>query len=131
MLVLILGFGTFEVYQVMTMEDQLDDITQTVDQMDGKVKHAQNEKAKFYSLAKAVLLLAPKNPNAEQIATYYKFKELQAAQPELMAQTTSPDSDMTNAAPEQPIAVTNSAPVVPSEATNAAPLPAPAGSLSK
>jgi len=78
-----------------------------------------------------VLLLAPKNPNAEQIATYYKFKELQAAQPELMAQTTSPDSDMTNAAPEQPIAVTNSAPVVPSEATNAAPLPAPAGSLSK
>jgi hypothetical protein len=125
MFVLILGFGTFEVYQVMNMEDQLDEATQAVDQMDGKVKHAQSERAKFYALAKDVLLLAPKDPNAEQIAVYYKFKELQAAQPELMAQTTSPDSDTTNATPAQPTAVTNSAPVEPSQATNAAPLPAP------
>jgi len=131
MLVLILGFGTFEVYQVMTMEDQLDEVTQAVDQMDGKVKHAQNERAKFYSLAKAVLLLAPQDPNAEQIAIYYKFKELQDAQPELMAQTTSPDSGLTNATSAQPAATTNSAPLVPSEATNAAPLPAPAGSAPK
>ena len=89
MLILLFGSGTLALYQVMTLEDRLDEVTRAIDQMDGKVKWAQREKAKFYALARDMLRLAPKDPNAEQIVVYFKLKELQAAQPELM--------DLTNA----------------------------------
>jgi hypothetical protein len=127
MLIFLFGSGTLALYQVMAMEDQLDAVTQAVDQMDGKVKRAQYEKAKFYALAKDVLRLAPKDPNAAQVAAYYKFKELQAAQPALMDLSAPPDAAMatTSAAQAQLTAATNSAPVLPSQATNAAPLPSP------
>jgi len=119
MLVLLFGTGTLAIYQVMALEDQLDSVTRAVDQMDVKVKHAQYEKAKFYALARDVLRLAPKDPNAEQVASDFKLQQLQAAQPALMALSTS--SAATNAAPAQPAATTNSAPAPSPEATNAPP----------
>jgi hypothetical protein len=118
----------------MALEDQLDEVTRAVDHMDGRVKWAQYEKAKFFSMAKDVLRLAPKDPNAEQIVVDFKIRQLQAALPVLMdlttpstPATTNAAPDMTNAAPAQPAAATNSAPVQPSQATNAAPghLPSP------
>jgi hypothetical protein len=110
MLILLFGSGTLALYQVMAMEDQLDQVTQAVDQMDGQVKRAQYEKAKFYALAKDVLRLAPKDANAEQIAVDFKLRKLQAAQPALMDLSTPSALDTTNAAPAQPAAATNSAP---------------------
>jgi hypothetical protein len=125
----------------MVMEDQLDEVTLAVDHMDGKVKRAQYEKAKFFSMAKEVLRLAPKDPNAEQIVVDFKLRQLQAAQPVLMdltvpsapattnaaPATTNAAPATTNAAPAQPAAATNAAPIQPSQATNAAPghLPSP------
>ena len=127
MLVLLVGSGTFAVYQVMVLEDQLDEATRAVDQIDMKVKRAQYEKAKFFSMAKDVLRLAPKDPNDEQIVIDFKIRELQAAQPVLMNLSTPSAPATTNAAPAQPAAATNAAPVQPSHATNAAPghLPGP------
>jgi TolA-binding protein len=127
MLVFLVGSGTLAVYQVMVLEDQLDEVTQAIDHMDGKIKRAQYEKAKFFSMAKEVLRLAPKDPNAEQIVVDFKIRQLQAAQPVLMDLTTPSAPARTNAAPAQPAAVTNSGPVQPSPATNAAPehLPGP------
>ena len=111
----------------MVMEDQLDEVTLAVDHMDGKVKRAQYEKAKFFSMAKEVLRLAPKDPNAEQIVVDFKLRQLQAAQPVLMDLTVPSAPATTNAAPAQPAAATNAAPIQPSQATNAAPghLPSP------
>jgi hypothetical protein len=122
MLVLLLGSGTFAVYQVMVLEDRLDEVTRAVDHMDGQVKHAQYEKAKFFSMAKEVLRLAPKDPNAEQIVVDFKIRQLQAAQPVLMDLTTPSFPATTNAAPAQLAPATNSATVQPSQATNAAPI---------
>ena len=81
MLIFLVGAGSLALYQVMAMEDQLDEITQSIDKMDGKVKRAQYEKAKFYAIARDVLSLAPKDPNAEQVAVDFKLRQLQAAQP--------------------------------------------------
>lgn len=99
MLILLLGSGTFAVYQVMAMEDQLDEITRAVDKMDVKVKQAQHEKAKFYAMAKDVLRLAPKDTNAEQLVVYFKLRELQTAQPVLLDTTSLPDSSTPSDAP--------------------------------
>ena len=121
MLVLLLGSGTFAIYQVMTLEDQLDEVTRAVDQMDGKVKRAQYEKAKFFAMTKDVLLLAPKDPNAEQIVVDFKLRELQAAQPSLLDLTTPSIPPTMNAPAAQPAAATISVPAQPSQAANAAP----------
>jgi len=127
MLIFLAGSGTLAVYQVMALEDQLDEVTQAVDHMDGKVKWAQYEKAKFFSMAKDVLRLAPKDPNAEKIVVAFKIRQLQTQLPVLMDLTTPSAPATTNAVPAQPAAATNSAPVEPSQATNAAPghLPSP------
>ena len=112
-------------YQVITIEDQLDEVTRAVDQMDSRVKHAEYEKAKFFSIAKDILRLAPKDPNAEQIVVDLKLRKLQAAQPVLMALSApsmAPTLATTNAAPARANAATNSAPAQPSQATNAAPV---------
>jgi TolA-binding protein len=115
MLVLLFGLGTLALYQVMALEDQLDTVTRTIDKMDGKVKRVQYEKAKFYALARDVLRLAPKDPNAEQVVVDFKIRQLQAAQPALFALNAPSAPGATNAA-------TNSVPTYPSETTNAAPL---------
>jgi len=119
MFVLLLGSGIFTIYHIMALEDQLDEATRAIDKMDGKVKWAQYEQTKFYSLAKDVLRLAPKDPNAEKVAADFKLRELQAAKPVLMDLKESPA--VTNAAPVAPANATNSAPAQPSQATNAAP----------
>ncbi len=101
------------------MEDRWDEVTQNLDKMDTQVKRGQYEKAKFFAIARDVLLLAPKDPNANEVAVYYKLRQLQEARPELMAMATSTDSpDLTT-----PSATTNSAPVSPTASTNAAPVP--------
>jgi hypothetical protein len=125
MLVLLFGSGTFALYQVMALEDQLDAVTRADDQMDGKVKMAQYEKAKFYAMARDVLRLAPKDPNAEQVVVDFKLRQLRATQPALFALNPPPATAVTTAAPVQLTAATNSVPVPPSVDTNAAPLNSP------
>jgi hypothetical protein len=121
MLVFLLGSGTLALYQVAAMEDQLEQVTQAVDKMDGQVKRAQYEKTKFYRIARDVLRLSPKDPTAEQIVVRYKLRQLQNEQPELMASGSPSDlSGLTNAPPVQPGAATNASP-----ATNAAPATSP------
>jgi hypothetical protein len=115
MLILLFGSGSLALYQVMSMEDQLDDVTQAVDKMDVRVKWAQHEKSVYGQLAGGVLRLAPKDPNANQLAVFFKLKELQAAQPELFSLGTSSDQS-----PAPTTSATNSAPVTPSPATNSA-----------
>jgi TolA-binding protein len=121
MLIFLVGAGSLAFYQILTMEDRLEDMTQTVDQMDVKVKRAQYEKGKFFAIARDVLRLVPKDPKAERVAADFKLQQLQTEAPELLALSTTPDTT-TNGAPAQPAAATNSAPVQPSEATNTAPL---------
>jgi len=106
------------------MEDHWDQLTQTIDNMDTQVKRGQYEKAKFFAIARDALLLAPKDANANEVAVYFKLKELQQAQPELMALTTATDLPVANATPKETLAQTNAAPVQPSPATNTAPVPA-------
>jgi TolA-binding protein len=121
-LIFLIGSGTFTIYQVISLEDQLDEVTRSVDQMDAKVRRAQYEKAKFFAIAKDVLRLAPKDPNAEKIVVEFKIRQLQTAQPVLMALSTPQNQAATNSGPASP----NAAPMRPSAATNAAPLQ-PAG----
>jgi len=128
MLIFLLGSGALTLYQVMSLEDRLDRTTQAIDNLDGKVKRAEYEKGKFFKIARGVLRLAPKDPNADQIAVYYKLKELQGAEPVLMNLDT-PSDFVTNAASSQPSSLTNSAPESMSPATNPAPAsPAPPAS---
>jgi hypothetical protein len=117
MLIFLLGSGTLATYQVLAMGDRLDGLTQTIDKLDPRVKRALHEKAVFYELTRELLRLAPTDPNADQIVTHYKLRELQAAQPELLS--ASAPSDLSAAS--QP--VTNAAPMPPTTA-NAATVPA-------
>jgi hypothetical protein len=126
MLIFLFGAGALAIYQVMALEDQLDSVTRAVDKMDGNVKHAQHEKNMYYGLARDVLRLAPKDPNAEQIVVDFKIRQLAASQPALMALNPPTDTAATNAAPAQPTAVTNSAPERPLDLTNPAPQNSPA-----
>jgi len=109
--ILLLGLGTLKVYQVMAMEDQLDDLTQHIDKLDPQVKAAQYERAKFFKMANEVLRLS---------STDDKAKDLQIAQPELMNMDNASDiaAATTNAAPSDENAVTNAAPA---SSTNATP----------
>lgn len=117
-LILMGGLGSQAFFQTLMLEDQLDKVTRAVDQMDPKVKHAQYEKTKFYSIASHVLRLAPRNPNAEKVVDDLQLRKLQAEQPALMSLNTP------SAIPEDLPATTNTtnAPLeMPSESTNAVP----------
>jgi hypothetical protein len=119
MLIFLIGSGSLAIYQVMALEDQLDQVIRATDQMDSKVKHAEYEQAKFFALAKDVLRLAPSDPNAEKVATAFKLRQLQAARPALM-DLNAPDVMPTPNAPT-PSATSNSAPVLTTPATTNAP----------
>jgi hypothetical protein len=123
-LIFLFGAGSLSFYQVITMEDRWDEVTQTIDNMDTQVKRGQYEKAKFFTIARDLLLLAPKDTNANNVAVYYKLKELQQAQPELMALNTAADLPVANATPKESLTPTNATPVEPTPATNGAPVPA-------
>jgi TolA-binding protein len=119
MLVLLLGIGSFAVYQVFALEDQLDSVTRAIDQMDTPVKQAQYERGKFYALAHDILNLAPQDSNAQQLVTEFGLQKLEPAQPDLMTSTISPDQAHTS---------TTAAPLLSATPTNAAPttIPSPA-----
>jgi hypothetical protein len=121
----LIGAGSLALYQVLAMEDQYETLTQSVDKMDNQVKRGQYEKAKFFRIAGDVLRLAPKDPNAEQIATHYNLRLLQEQQPELMNANTPSDMAKLNIAPSGD---TNAAPLNPEAATNSEPstVPSPA-----
>jgi hypothetical protein len=117
----------FAGYQVMALEDQLDVLTRGIDQMDQKVSHAKYEKAKFYAIAGDVVRLSATDPNAEEVAVYFKLHQLQAQQPILMTTTTPPLAPIAR----RPAAAgtsdgTNAPSVTPSETPSTGPLPAPA-----
>jgi len=96
MLIFLLGSGTLEVYQVMSLEDQLDRVTQNVDKMDSQVKRAQYEKTKFFGMVKSVLQLAPTDPTAEKIAVYFKLQQLAAAEPNMRSINITSDPSSPN-----------------------------------
>jgi hypothetical protein len=123
----LLGAGSLALYQVLAMEDQYETLTQSVDKMDSQVKRGLYEKSKFFRIAGDVLRLAPRDSNAEQIATHYKLRLLQEKQPELMNANAPSDMAQLNIAP-QTAADTNAAPLNVSPVTNAAPptVPSPA-----
>ncbi len=117
-LIFLIGAGALALYQVMAMEDELDQMTQALDKMDGRIKHAQHEKAVFYKIASDVLRLAPTDPNAAKVAVYFKLRQLAIAQPELMNQappvdpiagptSTSPSMGLTNVGGVAPLVLTN------------------------
>jgi hypothetical protein len=93
--------------------------------MDPKVKLAQYERSKFYMMASDVLRLAPRDPNADQVATLFGLRQLQADKPELM-NANAPSDLPTTSALDESTAATNAAPVDSSSATNAAPVHAAA-----
>ena len=122
MFILLLGMGARECYQMISMENQLDEVTQKVDRIDPQVKLTEYERTKFYMMAAEVLRLAPKDPNADQIAVLFGLRKLQQDKPELM--NASGQSDIANvAAAASAVAATNTPPVDPLRppATNAAP----------
>jgi hypothetical protein len=125
-LIYLIGAGALSIYQVMAMEDKLDEITQSIDKMDNKVKRAEYEEAKFYAIARDVMNLAPKDPNAAQVATDFKLKQLAQAQPALMSMSGSTQAASSLLQTTNP--TTNAAPADASPATNAAPdqIPVPA-----
>jgi hypothetical protein len=119
--ILLLGLGGREVYLVMSMEDQLDRVTQNVDKMDPRVKVAQYERSKFYMMASEVLRLAPKDPNADKVATLFGLRQLQADKPELMnANAPSDLPAVPDTSSEASAPPTNAAPLEGSATTNAA-----------
>jgi hypothetical protein len=107
-LVLLFGVGTLAIYEVLDMEDQLATLTASVDKLDGKVKHAQHERSLLYALARDMLRLAPKDPNAQQIVTDFKLQQLTPAL-EGEPATTGPSPAPTNAPPLTDTTSTNAA----------------------
>jgi hypothetical protein len=123
-LVLLVGMGLHALYQVSAQEDQLDEITRAIDKIDANVKAAQHDKALFYALARDVMNLAPKDPNAEQIVVDFKIQKLKALQPtlfELAPPPPAPDTPTSNVA--NPGADTT--PAQPTELPSLAPTNAP------
>jgi hypothetical protein len=123
LLVFFLGAGAVSIYQVSTLEDELDSVTKAADQLDGKVKHAQFEKAKFFAMARDLVRLAPKDAAAEQIVTQASLRRFQQINPTLMSldspmgfSQTDPTAATTNAPPAQ---VDAPAPAPDTGATNA------------
>jgi hypothetical protein len=103
-MIFLVAFGIFTTYQLMNLGDQLDSVTQATDKIDAKVKRAEYERAKFYTLAYDVLRLAPTDPAARQVATQLDLQ--QAVTSETTQEIPLPTSP--NAVP--PPANTNSAP---------------------
>ena len=129
MFIYLFGAGVFAGYQVMALEDQLDELTSGVDQLDAKVSRAKYEKAKFYAIAGDVVRLAAKDPNAEDVAIHFKLHELQTAQPILMSTTTAPLAPVASRAspsvsPSASSDATNAPPAMPAENPSSSPLPA-------
>ena len=130
MLIFFFGIGGLSLYEVIAMQDRLDELSQTIDKLDGNVKRAQYERAKFFSISKDLLALAPKNANAEEIVTRFKLKELQAAQPKLFAQDysgmtgTGTNSTATPSAPATNSSLLPSAPSSDEPAASLSPEPA-------
>ena len=129
MLVLLFGIGTFAILEVMALEDRWIEIASAIDKMDPQIKRAQYEKNKFYTIAKDVLRLAPRDPAADQVASDAGLKRLQADEPALLDLNTPSTPIETSAAPETS-AATNSAPVESPDTTNAPPMP-PGGTPAK
>jgi hypothetical protein len=117
MLIFLLGAGSLAFYQVENLEDQLDEVTKTVDGLDSKVKHAQYEKARFFALARDLVRMAPNHPAAQQIVDETGIPRLQAKFPALMSLDNP--SGFTNAAPDAPSAAgeTNASTTVPAPDT--------------
>ena len=115
-----IGAGLLALYQVMAMEDQYEQMTQSVDRMDGKVKRAQYEKAKFFRIARDLLQLAPKDPIADQLVVHYKLRQMEQAEPELVNANTPSDVGISAMAASQTAEETNAASLLPGTLTNAA-----------
>jgi hypothetical protein len=129
--VFLVGSGTFALFQVFSLEDQLDELTRGIDQMDAQVSRAKYEKAKFYAIAGDVVRLSATDPNAEDVASHFRLHELQAQQPVLMSTTTPPLAPIATR-PTAPAAETTNSPAP--DATNAPPVtpteaPPPPGPL--
>jgi hypothetical protein len=118
LLVFFFGIGALSGYQVNAMQDRLDELGQTIQKMDVNVKKAQYVKAKFFSIAKDLLALAPQNTSANEIVTRFKLREMQAAQPALFSQ----DYAAQIASAEKAFAAQAPA-AVPSSSTNSSLLP--------
>lgn len=110
-LILILALNTFMIYQIGSLKYQLTKVTQAIEQVEGPFERAQHAKAEFLSLAKDVLRLAPKDPNAQQIVTAFKLQQFKAAH----ENTSEEPASAPHSAWEQKSATasTNIAPVVP------------------
>ena len=121
-LVFLLGAGSLAFYQVQSLEDQLEEVTKTVDGLDSKVKHAQYEKAKFFALSRDLARMAPKHPAAQQIVDETGIRNLQEKFPELMSLDIP--SGFTNTAPAMPpvLQLSTTPGVTNSSLTNASPL---------
>jgi hypothetical protein len=125
-LVFFVSAGTLAFYQVQSLEDQLGEVTNAVDRLDPKVKHAEYEKAKFYAMARDLVRLAPKHPAAEQIVDQTGIHTLQVKFPELMSldipsgfTNTAPGTPANQAAPESSTTPgdTNASPLAPAPDT--------------
>jgi hypothetical protein len=77
-LILMVAFGWLVGYQVVLLEDTLDQTTKAVDKLDAQVKTAKHHKAMFYGLARDLLAISDSDPNAEAIAKEYKLHEMKA-----------------------------------------------------
>jgi hypothetical protein len=117
--IFLVGAVSLSCSQVITLADQSEQLTQTADTLDARVNHASYEKTKFFKMVRDVLQLAPKDPNAEIVATRFKLHRLAEAKPELLNAGTPADVDLssfsapstnsaagstTNAAPFKPAA---------------------------
>lgn len=98
-LIFLLSAGALAFYQVQSLEDQLEEVTNAADRLDPKVKMAEYEKAKFYAMARDLLRMAPTHPAAEEIVSKTGLRNLQRAQPVLMSLDLP--SGFTNAAPTE------------------------------
>ncbi len=100
LLIYLLGAGILAFYQVESLNDQLAQATSAADRMDPQVKLAEYEKAKFFSMARDLLRLAPTHPAADKLVSDLGIRQLAARQPVLMS--LSQPSGFTNSAPAMP-----------------------------
>jgi hypothetical protein len=118
MLIFLIGIGTLSLYQVISMEDRYDEAVINMDRLDPQVQKAIYEKTKFYAIARDILRLSDKDPNARQVSLQFKLPQLRDAQPELLSMSTPPA--VLNSTPGlAPTTAPGSSP-----STNAAPAPA-------
>ena len=122
MFIFLIGFGTLTIYQVMTLEDRLDEVTRAVDKIDTQVKVAEHNRNLFYALGRDVLALAPKDPNAEAVVVSFKLRELRAANPTRFDMApTKPSETLGNPVDTVTASGTNSEPIQPLETATTPP----------